>query len=57
MGRATLNFIDLCDIHEAYFEGEDVRGAKAIGFRDTKNGKLWVSMKGMFESPCKNHCQ
>ncbi len=55
MGRATLNFIDLCEIHEAYFEGTDTRGARAIGFKEEKDGRLWVSMQGMFESPCKNH--
>ncbi len=55
MGRATLNFIDLCGIHHAYFEGKNVRGARAIGFREEQNGALYVSMEGMFESPCKNH--
>lgn len=54
MGRAMLNFIDLCDIHKAYFEGKDTRGAKAVGFRE-KDGVWAVSMEGMFDSPCKNH--
>lgn len=51
MGRATLNFIDLCDVHSAYFEGEVNRAAKAIGFHE-RDGKWFVDLKGMFDSPC-----
>jgi hypothetical protein len=54
MGRAALNFIDLCGIHTAYFEGTETRGAIAVGFRE-KEGKLFADLSGMFESPCKNH--
>jgi hypothetical protein len=54
MGRAALNFIDLCGVHTAYFEGEETRGAIAVGFR-LKDGKLFADLSGMFESPCKNH--
>lgn len=54
MGRAALNFIDLCGVHTAYFEGDQTRGAIAVGFRP-KDGKLFADLSGMFESPCKNH--
>ena len=54
MGRATLNFIDLCGEHEAYFEGDKTRAAIAVGFRE-KGGKLYADLTGMFDSPCKNH--
>ena len=54
MGRAALNFIDLCGIHTAYFDGIEIRGACAIGFRE-KEGRLFADLAGMFESPCKNH--
>jgi dUTP pyrophosphatase len=54
MGRATLNFIDLCGVHTAYFEGEKIRGAMAVGFRE-KDGALFADLTGMFESPCKKH--
>ena len=54
MGRAALNFIDLCGAHEAYFEGDKTRAAIAVGFRE-KGGKLYADLTGMFDSPCKKH--
>ena len=54
MGRAALNFIDLCGIHSAYFEGDKPRAAIAIGFRE-KEGALFADLHGMFESPCSKH--
>ena len=54
MGRATMNFIDLCDVHKAYFEGEGDRIAKAIGFCET-DGKYFADLTGMFESHCQKH--
>ena len=54
MGRAALNFIDLCGIHTAYFEGDKSRAAIAIGFRE-KEGKLFANLTGMFDSPCAKH--
>ena len=54
MGRAALNFIDLCGVHTAYFEGEKNRAAYAVGFRE-KEGKLFADLSGMFESPCQKH--
>ena len=54
MGRATMNFIDLCDIHKAYFTGEGDRIAKAIGFR-LVDGKYFADLTGMFESHCAKH--
>ncbi len=54
MGRAALNFIDLCGIHKAYFEGEKDEAAKAVGFRE-KDGKLFLDLTGLFENPCKAH--
>ena len=54
MGRATMNFIDLCDVHKAYFEGENDRLAKAIGFRLT-DGKYFADLTNMFTSHCAKH--
>lgn len=54
MGRATMNFIDLCDVHKAYFEGEDDRLAKAIGFR-LMDGKYFADLTNMFTSHCAKH--
>jgi predicted nucleic-acid-binding Zn-ribbon protein len=59
MGRAALNFIDLCGVHEAYFDGDvTVPGEKllnAIGFKPDENGRLYMDLNGFFTTPCK-HC-
>lgn len=54
MGRAALNFVDLCGVHEAFFEGEDDTAARYIGFYE-RDGKLYVNLTGMFTSPCHGH--
>lgn len=54
MGRATLNFIDLCGVHEAYYEGDAADIAKAVGFRE-RDGRLFINLEGVFESHCKPH--
>ena len=59
MGRAALNFIDLCGVHEAYFDGDtSVPGEKllnAIGFKPNEDGRLYMNLIGFFTTPCK-HC-
>ena len=57
MGRATLNFIDLCDIHTAYFEDAtfiDEPMIKAIGFRKNENGVWWMDLTDFFLHPCQH---
>ena len=56
MGRQTMNIIDLHGVHECFFDeravGEtSVDFAKKLGFIE-KDGKLWVDLKGFFDSPC-----
>ena len=50
MGRGTLNFIDLCDVHLAYYTGEvqDEGLIKAIGFRQNAQGKWEMDLTGFF---------
>lgn len=61
LGRAALNFIDLCGVHQAYFDGDvSVPGEvllRAIGFRpdESRNGRLGMDLTDFFTSPCK-HC-
>ena len=61
MGRAALNFIDLCGTHQAYFDGDvTIPGQtmlRAIGFRpdESQNGRLGMDLTDFFTSPCK-HC-
>ena len=57
MGRATLNFIDLCGVHEAYFEAEGFEGEgmiKSIGFTKTEDGRWYVNLTDFFVEPCQH---
>ena len=54
MGRGTLNFIDLCGIHSARYEGElrDEGLLRAIGFKKNAEGIYEVDLEGFFDEPC-----
>lgn len=54
-GRAALNFIDLCDVHLAYFTGEvqDEVLIKAIGFKKNERDVWEMDLTGFFTAPCK----
>ena len=57
MGRAALNFIDLCGVHNAFYTGdietkEDERLVIAIGFKKNSDGKYAIDLEGFFEHPC-----
>lgn len=55
MGRQTLNFIDLCGVHSAFYSGDDNVGLiKRIGFKKDSEGKWFMDLTGFFEAPCKN---
>ncbi len=60
MGRAALNFIDLCGVHQAYFDGDATVPGEAllaaIGFRADNSGRLCMDLTDFFTTPCK-HCQ
>lgn len=54
LGRAVLNFLDLCGVKEAFYNVTDdcsERLAKLIGFRNT-DGKYRISLVGLFTSHC-----
>ncbi len=56
MGRATLNFIDLCGVHIAYFEDEDFAEEgmiKSIGFAKDEKGRWVMDLEEFFTEPCK----
>lgn len=54
LGRATLNFIDLCGVHEAYYTGGSIDDTllRAIGFSKNSDGRYFVNMTELFKSPC-----
>jgi len=51
MGRAALNFIDLCGVHKAIYCGEESAASKAVGFKK-KDGRLFMDFEGFFTNPC-----
>ncbi len=57
MGRAALNFIDLCGIPSAYFEGDTVDDAllRRIGFAPDAHGKYAIDLAGFFTKGCSCH--
>ena len=56
MGRAALNFIDLCGIHRAFFDAEydNETLILAIGFAKNDSGRYEVDLTGFFNEPCQH---
>ena len=57
MGRATLNFIDLCDVHVAFFEDEsfpDEGMIRSIGFVRNSEGQWEMNLTDFFAHPCQH---
>ena len=56
MGRAALNFIDLCDVHLAFFDAEYDNDTliRAIGFRKNASDRYEMDLTDFFKEPCKH---
>lgn len=56
MGRAALNFIDLCGVHTAFFDApcDDETLIKAIGFRKNEQGRYEMDLTDFFVEPCRH---
>ncbi len=56
MGRATLNFIDLCGVHRAFFDAEydNETLIKAIGFSRNVDGRYEMDLTDFFKEPCQH---
>ena len=56
MGRATLNFIDLCGVHTAFFDAEcdNETLIKAIGFSKNTEGRFEIDLTDFFNEPCQH---
>ncbi len=56
MGRAALNFIDLCGVHLAFFDAacphENL--IKSIGFSRNSEGRWEMNLTDFFKEPCKH---
>ena len=55
MGRAALNFIDLCGVHRAFFDADcaDEALIRAIGFSRNADGRFEIDLTDFFKDPCK----
>ena len=56
MGRAALNFIDLCGVHRAYFDAkcDNETLIQAIGFSRNADGRFEMDLTDFFKEPCKH---
>lgn len=59
LGRAALNFIDLCGVHSAIFVGElneNINEAliRQIGFSKKDGGDYSVDLTNFFDHPCQH---
>ena len=54
LGRATMNFIDLCGVHtcKAATNAAEERLIKSIGFKLTESGEYFADMTNMFSGHC-----
>lgn len=54
LGRATMNFIDLCGVHTCHAapDAGDERLLRSIGFRNNGTDRLFADMTGMFDGHC-----
>ena len=57
MGRAALNFIDLCGVHYAKYLSDktDDTLLRAIGFEKNAEGIYDIDLTDFFKHPCKHH--
>ena len=60
LGRAVLNFLDLCGVVTAFYPSPaseaEARLARAIGFKES-DGVLTATLTGMFDAKCEGHCE
>ena len=56
MGRAALNFIDLCGVHRAFFDAEydNETLIRAIGFSSNADGRFEIDLTNFFNEPCQH---
>lgn len=54
LGRATMNFIDLCEVHTCRIKKDASDGDlyRAIGFRTERDDYFECDMTGMFDGNC-----
>lgn len=54
MGRAAMNFIDLCKISNIYYEDKNKSLGNILGFKQDIEDRYYINIKGFFETHCKS---
>ena len=56
LARQTMNFIDLCGVHRAFFDAEcdNETLIKAIGFSRNVDGRYEMDLTDFFKEPCQH---
>ena len=57
MGKATLNFIDLCGVKEVILKEESNYLPQILKFDNSKDGVYKLNLEGYFNSPCQQSSQ
>lgn len=55
LGRAVMNFVDLCGEKNIWCDDADDSIGKMLGFKKNPDGRYFMDMTGFFDAPCK-HC-
>ena len=57
LGRATMNFIDMCGSHTCYAKPDagDEKLLSAIGFKTKVENLIYCDMTGLFDGKCSGH--
>ena len=57
LGRAMLNFVDLCGVHYAYCASDEIDAVllRAIGFSMNSDGIYDVDLTHFFDHPCQHN--
>ena len=54
MGKAMLNFIDLCGIKDVMLKTQNQNLSEILGFKRYAAGIYRINLEGYFDFPCKN---
>jgi len=57
IGKATLNFIDLCGVHDAIIKPEAHNLPELLGFKRDAHDVWRVNLDGYFNAQCCKHMQ
>jgi len=55
MGKAMLNFVDLCGVKDVIIKTENIQNKnliKILGFKEDNSGVYKLNLKDYFDSPC-----